>query len=44
LPELLGFSMPDADAVRSSGVANGMLAAPAGAQVTLVQPESIQHT
>jgi len=41
LPELLGFSMPDADAVRSSGVADGMVAA--GGQATLVQPENIRR-
>ena len=42
LPDLLGFGMPTADAVRSSGVADGMLA-PVGGQSTLVQPESIRR-
>ncbi len=47
LPDLLGFGMPDADAVRSSGVADGMLASAGsqstGSQSTLVQPESIRR-
>ena len=42
LPDLLGFAMPDADAVRGSGVAEGMLATPAGGPA-LNQPESIRR-
>jgi hypothetical protein len=41
LPDLLGFAVPDADSVRSSGVAEGMLAAPADSGFS--QPESIRR-
>jgi hypothetical protein len=42
LPELLGFAVPDADGVRSSGVANGMLSASAEG-AALNQSEDIRR-